>query len=533
MMNFFEKWASHELKESFEKDSSPQQTEPKIPLHISLQENIKQINKTLGNSTDIVIREVNLGKLGDISIGIIYTDGLTDQKTITKFITESLMIDMEEAQSDEKIQSSSVVIQLIKSHILTITDVSDVKDYKTLYHSILSGDTVILVDGHAEGISTSTKSWEDRGVTEAATETVVRGPREAFSESLRTNTALVRRKIKDANLWLETMQIGRITQTDVAIMYINGVVNEDIVTEVRKRLKQIDIDGILESGYIEELIQDNTFTPFPTIYNTERPDVIAAELMEGKVAIFIDGTPFVLIVPALFISFIHSAEDYYQRSDISSFVRIIRYIGILFTLLGPSLYVAITTFHAHMLPTSMFIGIAAQREGVPFPAFAEALLMELAFEILREAGLRMPRTIGTALSVVGTLVIGTAAVEAGVVSAVMVIVVSITAICSFVFPSYGMANTFRILRFPMIALAATFGLFGIIVGILILILHLCSLQTFGVPYMTAFGPFVLTDQKDAILRFPRWALISRPRLINKKNPIRIKDKLTQKLKRME
>ncbi|QNK89126.1 spore germination protein [Sporosarcina sp. resist] len=529
-MNFFEKWASNGLKESFEKDTNPKLDESEIPLSTSLQKNIKQIKETLGNSTDIVIREVCIGRSGNLSIGLIYTDGLADQKAITDFIMESLMFDIKGTRLDKEIQSSRDAVQIIKKYTLTIAGVSDVLDYRTLYHSVLSGDTVILVDGHIEGIAASTKGWKDRGVTEATAETVVRGPREAFSESLRTNTALIRRKIKDSNLWLETMQIGRITQTDVSMMYINGIVNEDIVTEVRTRLKQIDIDGILESGYIEELIQDDTFTPFPTVYNSERPDVIAAELMEGKVAILIDGTPFVLIVPALFISFMHSAEDYYQRSDISSLVRVIRYIGIFFSLLGPSLYVAITTFHAHMLPTSMFINIAAQREGVPFPAFVEALLMELAFEILREAGLRMPRTIGTALSVVGTLVIGQAAVEAGFVSAVMVIVVSLTAISGFVFPAYGMSSAFRILRFPMIVLAATFGLFGIIVGLFALILHVCSLRTFGVPYMSPFGPFNPADQKDAILRFPRWALLSRPRLINKKNPIRIKDELTQKLK---
>jgi len=328
---------------------------------------------------------------------------------------------------------------------------------------------------------------------------------------------LLRRKIKDPNLWLETKQIGRVTKTDVAIMFIKGIASEDVVEEVRTRLDRIDIDSILESGYIEELIQDETFTPFPTVYNSERPDVIAAELLEGKIAILVDGTPFVLVVPALFISFLHAAEDYYQRADISSLIRILRYVGILISLLAPSLYVAITTFHQEMLPTPLLLGLAAQREGVPFPAFIEALVMEVAFEILREAGLRMPRTIGPAVSVVGTLVIGQAAVEAGIVSAAMVIVVAITAISSFVFPSYSMSNAFRILRFPMMGLAASFGLFGIIVGIIALVLHLCSLRTFGVPYMSPFAPMIPVDQKDAVIRLPRWALFSRPRLINKTN----------------
>ncbi|MBE1555984.1 spore germination protein [Sporosarcina limicola] len=532
-MNFFEKWVSKSFKESFERDSEQQQIEPEIPLHTSLQDNIRDIKKTLGNSTDIVIREVRIGKSGDQLIGIVYTDGLADKSAITDFIMETLMLNIKGTRLDKKIQSSTNILQLLKDYALTIGDIKDVSDFKTLYNSVLSGETLILIDGHAEGLLASTRSWQDRGVTEPSAESVVRGPRESFSETMRTNTSLIRRKIKDPNLWLETRQIGRVTQTDVAIMFIKGIASDKIVDEVRARLDRIDIDGILESGYIEELIQDDTFTPFPTVFNTERPDVVAAELLEGKVAILIDGTPFVLVVPALLISFIHSPEDYYQRADISSLVRILRYIGAFISLLGPSLYVALTTFHPQMLPTAMLISIASQREGVPFPAFLEAMLMELAFEILREAGLRMPRTIGTALSVVGTLVIGQAAVEAGLVSAVMVIVVSLTAISGFVFPSYSMSSTIRMLRFPMIGLAATFGLFGIIVGLIALILHLCSLRTFGVPYMSPFAPLILTDQKDTILRFPRWALLSRPRLINEKNMIRVENELTQKLKRGE
>ena len=229
-------------------------------------------------------------------------------------------------------------------------------------------------------------------------------------------------------------------------MFIKGIVNDKVVEEVRKRLDRIDIDGILESGYIEELIQDETYTPFPTVYNTERPDVIAAGLLEGRIAILVDGTPFVLLVPALFTQYFQSAEDYYQRSDFG-LLRMLRYLALFIALLGPSLYIAITTFHQEMLPTALLISLAAQREGVPFPAFIEALMMEVTFEILREAGVRMPRAVGQAVSIVGALVIGQAAVEAGIVSAAMVIVVSITAIANFSFPSFNMAISIRILRF--------------------------------------------------------------------------------------
>ncbi|MBH5319752.1 spore germination protein [Paenibacillus sp. GSMTC-2017] len=488
-----------------------------VPLFANLDENIGKIKRDLGNSTDIVFRVIGVGQDGNQAIAIIYTDGLADKKIIDEFIMGALLKDLRMSDTEETHFPTDNVITILEKYALTTGEILELSDFKKLFHALLSGETIILVDGYNKGISASTQGWKDRGVTEPSAESVIRGPREAFSESIRTNTALVRRKIKDPNLWMETKHIGRVTQTDVAIMYIKGIVSDEIVEEVRIRLNRIDIDAILESGYIEELIEDEAYTPFPTVYNSERPDVIAAELLEGKVAIFVDGTPFVLVVPALFVSFMHSAEDYYHRADVSTLIRLLRYLGVFIALFGPSLYVAITTYHQEMLPTQLLISLVAQREGIPFPAFIEALMMEVAFEILREAGLRMPRTIGPAVSIVGTLVIGQAAVEAGIVSAAMVIVVSTTAIASFVFPSYNLANTIRMLRFPLMGLAASFGIFGIAVGVIALVLHLCSLRTFGVPYMSPFAPLVLSDQKDAIFRLPQWLMTTRPRLMSQKN----------------
>lgn len=517
-MDFFKKIIHDVSKRSDPVQDTNQQTVSMHTLKNSLQENFRHIHEKLGYSTDIIIREVRIGKNGDQNMGIIYTDGLADKKVITDFIMESVMLDIKMSdEADRQIASAPNPVQVLKDYALTIGDIKDVSDFETLFASILSGEAVVLLDGHSHGIAASTRGWKDRGVTEPNTESVVRGPREAFTETLRTNTALLRRKIKNPNLWLETKTIGRVTRTDVAVMYIKGIANDKVVEEVRARLERIDIDGILEGGYIEEMIQDNNYSPFPTIYNSERPDVIAAELLEGKIAIMVDGTPFVLVVPALFVSFLNAAEDYYHRADISSLVRFLRYIGIFISLLGPPLYIAITTFHQEMLPTPLLISLAAQREGVPFPAFIEALMMEVAFEILREAGLRMPRTIGPAVSVVGTLVIGQAAVEAGIVSPAMVIVVSVTAISSFVFPSYSMANAFRMLRFPLMGLAASFGLFGIIVGLIAMVLHLCSLRSFGVPYMSPIAPLIPSDMKDTIFRLPHWMMLSRPRLMSNKN----------------
>nr|WP_214626769.1 spore germination protein [Paenibacillus agaridevorans] len=485
------------------------------PLSASLKDNLDTIREVLGGSDDIVIRPIRLS--GGVAAAIVFTDGLANEQLVAEFILDRAMTDDTDQETERTGNGTKEIVSELERHILAVGELEFVHVFKSLFHALLSGNTIVLLDGLDHAIAAGTKGWKDRGVTETNTESVIRGPREAFSETLRTNTALIRRRIKSPRLRLETRRIGRETQTDVSIMYMQGIANDKIVEEVRKRLDNIDIDGILESGYIEELIQDETYTPFPTVYNTERPDVIAAELLEGKVAILVDGTPFVLIVPAVFVSFLHAAEDYYHRADISTLIRLLRYVGIFIALYFPSLYVAITTFHQEMLPTQLLISLAAQREGIPFPAFIEAFMMEVAFEILKEAGLRMPRTIGPAVSIVGTLVIGQAAVEAGIVSAAMVIVVSTTAISSFVFPAYSMANAIRMLRFPLMGLAASFGLFGIILGTFAIVLHLTSLRTFGVPYLTPFAPMKLEDQKDAIFRLPHWMMTKRPGLMTGSN----------------
>ena len=274
---------------------------------------------------------------------------------------------------------------------MTIREVNVVTSWNELIMSVLSGDTVILINGWAQGISGSTRGGEFRAITEPSSQVVIRGPKDGFTESIGTNISLVRRRIKSPNLWLEHMKIGAVTQTDIGIMYIKGIVNDKLVEEVKDRLQAIEIDAILESGYIEQLIQDETFTPFPTMLNTERPDSVAGNLLEGRVAIFVDGTPFVLVAPTTFFLYFQSAEDYYQRFDIGLAIRLLRYLAFFISLLGPSIYIAAITFHQEMIPTPLLISLAAQRDGVPFPTFVEAVMMEITFEILREAGVRMPR----------------------------------------------------------------------------------------------------------------------------------------------
>jgi len=490
------------------------------PIAANLEQNIEKIMCDLGHSDDIVLREIRIGKVGNIRAVIFYTDGLTGTQALADFVIESLLMDMKNTELDQMVSFSQDVLNVLKERALTFGGVKEIAEYETLYTSLLSGDAILLCEGHSQGFAIGVRSWNQRSVTEPATETIVRGPRESFTESIRTNTALIRRKIKDRNLWLETRPIGRITKTDVSIMYIHGIASDALVEEVRKRLDRIDIDGILESGYIEELIQDERRSPFPTIYNTERPDVVAADLLEGRVAILVDGTPFVLTAPTTFIQFFQAAEDYYQRADVSSLLRMLRFFSFYISLIGSSLYIAITTFHQEMLPTPLLISLAAQREGVPFPAIIEAFMMETALEILREASIRMPRAVGQAVSILGTLVIGTAAVEAGIVSAAMVIVISITAISNFIFPAPNMSISVRLIRFPMLLLAASFGLFGMIIGYIALMFHLCSLRSFGVPYTSSLAPYNQEDLKDTIFRLPRWRMRTRPHLLNKKNETR-------------
>ncbi|WP_407941653.1 spore germination protein [Metabacillus schmidteae] len=478
----------------------------------NLKWNLEYIKKTIGNSSDIVIRHFKAGQSGQVEIGVIFTDGLADKTFVQDFVLDTLMVQIRSADVDHPIHSD--LFEFIKSQSLPTGEIKEVIHFETLFFHFLSGDTILIIDGFPKCLAIGSRGWVDRGVQEPSSQTVVRGPKDGFSETLRTNTALIRRRIKDPNLWLETKQLGKKTKTDVAIMYLKGVANDKSVKEVHIRLDKIKIDAILESGYIEELIQDSTFTPFPTVFNTERPDTVAAAILEGRIAIIVDGTPFVLIVPALLINFFQASEDYYQRADIATLIRLLRYLAFFLALLTPSAYIAVTTFHQEMLPTPLLISLAAQRDGVPFPAIVEAILMEMTFEILREAGVRMPRAVGSAISIVGALVIGQAAVEAGIVTATMVIVVSLTAMSSFVSPTFNMGIAVRILRFGFMILAGTFGLFGIILGLIAMVLHLSSLRSFGIPYLSPNAPFILDDQKDNFLRFPHWALFSRPRLIN-------------------
>ncbi|MDQ0063842.1 spore germination protein [Paenibacillus harenae] len=459
-----------------------------------LDDNKRLLLDLMGNSTDFISRDLKLN--GYIPIALFYLEGMVDITAVQEGVISSLL---DRAQQ----LGGPINPETIQQHILNMGEVGLELNIATALDHLLSGSLLLLLEGHCEAVVVHLPGWEDRAISESSTQSVVRGPQNSFNETLRTNTTLVRRRVKDIRVRLKTIQIGKLTKTDVAIMYVDGVADPKLVDDLIRRLEHADYKNILEGEYIEELLlEKKQQTIFPVVYNTDRPDTIAAGMLEAKIAIFIDGTPFVLLVPSLFVDFIQSAEDYYQSYFYSNLIRLLRYTALIICMMGPAIYIALTTYHQDMLPTQLLLSLAAQREGVPFPAFFEALLMEITFEILREAGIRMPRTVGQAVSIVGTIVIGQAAVEASIVSAVMVIVVAITAISSFVIPSYGMSIPIRICRFGFMILAASFGFLGLTVGGIILILHLCSLHSFGVPYMSPYAPYNKSKQSDAILRFP-------------------------------
>ncbi len=514
----FLKWKKKKKNSDNQQEKSPIQSTDKLSNNIetSLTLNLEVIKQRTGNSTDFVIRPVNLGQHPKVKTTIVYIKGLVDNQTVNDFLIEAMITN---PTLQEQITQQEVVDMIVKD-VVAVGGIKKLSDWDELFTELMSGNTIIFIEGISVALSVSTQGGERRSIQESTTNVSIRGSKEAFTESIGTNIAMVRRIINTPDLWIESMKIGKMTKTDVSIMYINGIARNEIIEEVRKRLKKIDIDGVLESGFIEQLIEDQTNTTFPTIHHTDRPDGVAGNLLEGRIAIFVNGTPFVLIVPALFIDFFQSPEDYYERFDISSAIRLLRTIIFFISLIGPAVYIAATTFQQEMIPTKLAIIIANQRESVPFPAFIEALIMEITFEILREAGIRMPKAIGSTISIVGALVIGQAAIQAGIVSPVMVIVVSMTAIASFATPSYAVAISARLVRFIFMFSAATFGFYGMILVFIILVVHLSSLRSFGVPYMTPLAPFIREEAEDTIVRRPLWGYKKRPKMISGRNKVK-------------
>lgn len=458
-------------------------------LSDSLDSTIKALRNIYANCSDIVFRTFYMAN--QTRAVIVYLDGLADHKRIDDHMLAPLMQETLDAAID---------FDTLLERVLTVSEGKKINTFTECIHYIANGWPILLQNGERAGIALSMAHWEKRGIEEPTAESSIRGPREGFTEILQINLSQIRRIIKSPSLKTESLVVGKYTHTKVVIAYMDGLADTSLVEEVKIRIQHVRADGVFESGYIEKMIEEKTFSPFPQLLNTERPDVVSSGLLEGRVAILMEGSPFALIAPATLFSLLQAAEDYYQRFIVGTLIQWLRYIFFLIALFLPSIYVAILTFHQEMVPGFLLFSVASSREAVPFPAIVEALLMEVSFEALREAGVRLPKQIGSAVSIVGALVIGQAAVQAGLVSAPMVIVVAITGIASFMIPRYNAGIAVRMLRFPMIFLGGSLGLLGIMMGFIALVLHLCSLRPFGVSYLSPLNTRKRTKLNDVPFR---------------------------------
>ena len=478
--------------------------------------NIDKINnyilESYHHSSDIVTRKINV-KGTDILC--IYLESVASDDKISEFLMKEI-----NTYSKNKILTVNLFDKLKNtipnSHITVESKLED------CFTKLASGFTCIFIDGDKQYITVETKSKLDRGITESTSESIVRGPKDSFTENNSTNLGLIRKRIKDKNLWYDEIKIGRRTNTKVTIAYINGIANEHIVNNIKEKLKKIDIDGIIDSGNIRDfLIQNQSI--FPEIKSTERPDLACNSLLEGKIIILVENTPFTLILPITLNDFLHASEDYYQKSSNVSFTRILRYISFLITITIPGLYIALTTFNQEIIPDQLLISLAIQRDGVPFSTVFELVIMITTFEILRESDIRLPSTMGAAISIVGALVLGEAAVSAGIVSPIVIIVVAITSICGLLFTDIDFVNAIRWWRFIFIIFSAAAGLIGYVIATILFINKLASITFDNVCYLAPFSPLYVKSINDSIIKLPNNKLKSRSPYITK-NTTKLGDK---------
>ncbi len=441
----------------------------------------------------------------------VFSDGMVNNEIVNENIIEPIMRFTGLKRNDQP-------IDVLQTRVIMANDVQKTADVKVILAGLVCGDTVLLIENSAEALIVNSKGWQTRAISEPENEKVLRGPKEGFTESLMVNLSLVRRRLHTHQFKCKFQVFGSRTQTKACICYIDGLINDALLRELENRLKQIEIDGVLGTGYIVEFIKDAPLSPFKTIGNTERPDIVVAKLLEGRIALLLDGTPVAITLPHLFIEYFQSSDDYYLSFFFSSINRMLRIASFLFAISVPAIYLALTTYHQEIIPTPLLLSISASRQGVAFPTVIELLILGLAFELLREAGIRMPSTIGQALSIVGALILGQAAVEARIVSAPMVIVTALTAVTGLMIPN--LSGPVIILRALFVFLASLTGFYGYLFGMIGLLIHLHQIRSFGVPYMSPLDSLNLQDIKDTVIRAPWWYMKTRPKFIGAANRLR-------------
>ncbi|MNB94445.1 Spore germination protein B1 [compost metagenome] len=463
------------------------------------------IKTALGENSDVHFREFSVKGI-QARAALVYVEGMQHEELINQQVLQNLMYAGET-------QASEGIYNYLKQNMLPLAQLSEAKDLDQLQEFVLFGYTALIVEGMREMLLVGSPHGAVRSITEPTSEALLRGPRIGFTEVLSENTSMLRRQGLNKNLEMKMVEVGSEIKKNLVIAYMKNIVNPDLLQEVKERISKIDMDFILESGYVEQLIEDDYLSPFQQTQNTERPDRVIASLLEGRVAILLDGTPFALVVPVTFSMLLQSPEDYYERWIPGTLLRILRFCASFLALLAPALYISFISFHPGLIPTQLAISIIETRQGVPFPALIEVLILEISIEILREAGIRLPKPIGPAMGIVGGLIIGDAAVQAGIVSPFLVIVVAVTAISSFSIPMYSAGITLRILRFAGMLFAAVLGMFGTILFFLLICSHLTRLSSFGVPYVTPISPFRLSDWKDLFVRAPLSIMKRRPEML--------------------
>ena len=484
----------------------------------NLRENEKYLRSRLENCSDILIRPMRLGDKHKVDCLMVYievavSNMMLDDSALGKMINHFWEISPEDIQ------------EFVRHNSLGIADVKKLENLDESIDAMLAGNAVFFIDGYDKAMKISSKGYPSTGVMEAESEKVLRGSREGFSDSVKSNSALVRKRLRDTRLKVEEYKIGVRSHTLTQVLYMDDLVHEGLLEEVKERLEEFQIDGILDSGMIEQLTEDVWYSPFPQYQTTERPDRAVQEILNGKVVILCDNSPEALILPGNFSSFMESSEDWYHRFEMASFLRILRYLAVIMATVLPGLYLAVIRFHTQILPSALILSFAEAREGVPFSSVVELIFLELAFELIREAGVRVPGSLGNAIGIVGGLVIGQAAVEANLVSPIVVMIVALTALGSMTVPNEEFAAAFRLVKYGFLLLGGYLGIYGIVLGVYLVIGHLAGLISFGIPYLV---PFIKKEQKgsrgEGVLRVPLRKRVLRPLYAREEQKIRLKRK---------
>ncbi|MBR4027195.1 MAG: spore germination protein [Lachnospiraceae bacterium] len=492
----------------------------KQPITTDIKENEKAFKNTFSGCDDVKFRWMTIGRNRTILCFLVYIEVNVGNMALERSALGGLIAYLQTLPENE-------VNQALNANAFGLSDVTPFQTIEDAAKGLLAGDAILFVDGFAGALKIKDQGYPWMGVNESDTEKVVRGSNESFTESEKANTALIRKRIRSTRLKVKEFQMGIRSHTNVALVYIEDLADPALIEETHKRLTAYEIDGVLDSGVMEQLAEEKWYSPFPQFQSTRRPDRAAMSVLEGKVVVIVDNSPMVLLLPTDINSFLKTTDDYYNRFQMATFARILRYVSAFFSLTLPGLYLAMTNFHTQILPTPLLLSFWQARSGVPFPAALEVILMELSFELLREAGVRLPGAMGNTIGIVGGLIIGQSAVEANLVSPIVVIVVAFTALCSFAIPNEEFAFSFRILKFFIIVLSAWLGYFGFLVGIFAILIHLARLTSFDTPYLTPYvGPQLngYEDEKDAIVRFPLRLLWKRPIYANRYERTKLKKK---------